>query len=459
MMSSDSMSRDWIFYLFLGLLFLMPIPFGSNTPLTSSGILIVVILISIVWCLGALLGRRDITQAFLKAKYGHACFLFLLLMNGLQLLPLNFWGSGCRPVELYEQLYGAKAHITVSCDWGFALSGLLESLGYYLTFCLVLLLVNSHRKALYIIFVIVLAGFVQALYGVYMVLTGEELTFLAVKEHYIGSATGTFINRNHFAGFLEMSMALGIGLLIAQLSRVNEKEFPAGQAKFLNLVLSGKAVLRLALIVMVVGLVLSKSRLGNIAFFTALCMGFIVYGLMRSSLSKTHVLLFFSFVIVDLLLVSGLIGVDGLVHRMQMTSLEAELRDEVYQDALRIFADHMWFGIGAGSFELVYPLYRSAEVSQYFDHVHNDYLELALELGVFAFVAMMVLYIMSICVAARAIKERNRRLYRGIGFGACTGIIALLIHSLGDFNLQIPSNAMLFIVLLALCWVARYQKS
>ena len=57
-------------------------------------------------------------------------------------------------------------------------------------------------------------------------------------------------------------------------------------------------------------------------------------------------------------------------------------------------------------------------------------------------------------VALRTLYERRDPLCRGIAFGATMGIIAIMIHSWVDFNLQIPANALTFVVLLALGWAA-----
>ena len=88
-------------------------------------------------------------------------------------------------------------------------------------------------------------------------------------------ATGTFINRNHLAGYLEICLAVGIGLMVAQLSNTSAATWRERARQFLQTMLSSKALVRIGLVVMVIGLVLTRSRMGNIAFFfSMIVMGF-----------------------------------------------------------------------------------------------------------------------------------------------------------------------------------------
>lgn len=56
--------------------------------------------------------------------------------------------------------------------------------------------------------------------------------------------------------------------------------------------------------------------------------------------------------------------------------------------------------------------------------------------------------------ALHSMAKRHDPLAKGIAFAASMGIIALMIHSTVDFNLQMPANALLFIVILALAWIS-----
>ena len=116
--------------------------------------------------------------------------------------------------------------IWVCVQWfGFSLSpydswlSLLKGIGLTAFFALTLLMLNTRERVKRILWVVVLAAAFQAMYGAIMVLTGWEYGFFSEKTAYRGLATGTFVNRNSMAGYLEMTLALGIGFLLAQSTR------------------------------------------------------------------------------------------------------------------------------------------------------------------------------------------------------------------------------------------------
>ena len=144
------------------------------------------------------------------------------------------------------------------------------SFAYLLVFFLTLVLMTNRRRLKFLAYTLVCSGLFQAVYGALMTLSNIEYGFFIKKEAYIGVATGTFINRNHLAGYLEMTLALGIGLLIASLDANSAATFKKKALNFLRLLLSAKARLRASLIIMVIALVLTHSRMGNTAFFASL---------------------------------------------------------------------------------------------------------------------------------------------------------------------------------------------
>ena len=114
------------------------------------------------------------------------------------------------------------------------------------------------------------SGTFQAAYGAFMVLSGLELGFFVEKYVGQGVATGTFVNRNHLAGYLVMCLSAGIGLLLSQLATNSAHNWKDRLRRWLRLLLSSKIRLRIYLAIMVIALVLTRARMGNVAFFTAL---------------------------------------------------------------------------------------------------------------------------------------------------------------------------------------------
>jgi O-antigen ligase len=305
--------------------------------------------------------------------------------------------------------------------------------------------------------VIVLTASLQAMYGAFMTLTGIEYGFFAEKEKFKGVATGTYLNRNHLAGLLEMSIAVGIGLLLAK-PTIYSGSVRQKLRTFIRLLLSNKVILRLLLAVLVIALVLTRSRMGNTAFFASLMVaGAIALLLMRNKTTATTILLG-SLLVIDIAIVGAFFGVDKVAERLQNTSSQTESRDEVTRDTFNIFLEHPLTGIGAGTFTHAYPSLKSSDITStaYYNNAHNDYVQFLAEFGLPATAALAFIVLWSLWQSIVTMRVRNSHLYQGAGFTVTMAIVAIGIHSIVDFNLQIPANAMIFVILLALAPIARW---
>jgi O-antigen ligase len=110
-------------------------------------------------------------------------------------------------------------------------------------------------------------------------------------------------------------------------------------------------------------------------------------------------------------------------------------------------------GTGAGTFAYIFPKY-SQFTGLFYDYAHNDYLQMFVELGIIGCIPLAVLVILGLLNAWSLLRRTDSRLLSGIGFASIMGTVSLLIHSSVDFNLQVPANIVLFVMLLALPQVA-----
>lgn len=411
-----------------------------------------------VMALTLLFNSRDFTGALKQHWFPIAVFFLVPLWVTLQTVPMSpEFISQFSPVGAEIQRVAGLEQYTISLEPNQTRREALLSWSLWLFFVMTLLLVDSKERAEVLITTIVLCGVFQALYGAFMSLTGIDYGFFAPRLATAGHTAGTFIVRNHFAGYLEMCLALGIGLLVGTLNTGqgtrNWRQFFVDS---LDTLLGPKMRLRLFLAIMVIGLVMSRSRMGNSAFFLSLPLCGILFMVLQRKLHKGAIILFTSLILVDVLIVSQWFGLDEVAQRLQSTSTETEIRDEVMLDTLTgMLPDYALTGSGLGTFMFTFTRYDSLR-----DHVplvdfaHNDYLEFLVELGWIGYVPLATLVFYALYMAARAIAVRQTQLYRGLGFGALMGLVSLLIHSFVDFNLQIPANALLFVVLLALARLA-----
>jgi O-antigen ligase len=447
-------------YLYIGFLLLIawaPFPLGSNRVWAWSLLEVWSYLLALIWVVSYLCGRVNFTPAFKRARPVIYILLAWLGWIWLQIIPLPetcvAWLSP-RAAWLHAMSPAPPGWITLSVDPYATWSGLLKSITYVLIFCLVLLLVNSRRRLKILAYVLIMGGLFQAVYGSLMMLTGIEYGFLFKKEFGLGFATGTFINRNHLAGYLEMCLAVGIGVMIANLDTNPIYSWKQRLRYLLKLLLSEKFRLRLSLVIIVIALVLTRSRMGNTAFFTSLLIAGGIGLLLSRYARRETVILLVSLIIIDIAIVGTWFGFEQVVDRIKETTIETETRADVAEYAVVLWSDYNLTGSGLGSFYSVFPYYRQQDVSGYFNYAHNDYLQFAGETGIIGIGLLGAVVIGSLLAALRAQYQRRDPLMRGIAFAAIMGIIAILIHSTVDFNLQIPSNAMMFMILLAMAWLA-----
>lgn len=424
-----------LFYYFLVVLIWAPLPLGSNRD-WSTALLAALLLAGLVWGATLLaLHHLRITPALRKAWPALASLVAVQIWVGLQLV---------------FDLSVAPASTRLALLLGMALVA---------AFILVLLLVDSRKRILAICSVMIACGVFQAFFASAMVMGDVEQIAFLDKNFNRSSASGTFVNRNHLAGFLEMNLAIGIGMLVAQVYRHPASSWREFIRRSVKTVLSSKFRLRLYLVIMVIALVLTRSRMGNAAFFSSLLLCGVATMMLQQRVTRSAVIFFISLLLIDIAIVGNWFGMDEVVQRLQNTSLTAEKRDEVAIDSVVMWRDHFWFGTGADSFfqSYVYGGYMSPD-SLYYRHAHNDYLEIGSGFGFIGFSLLATAVLTSLWQALIAQRRRRSHLHQGLGFASAMGIISLLIHSFSDFNLHVPVNSLWFVVLLAFAWVARSEN-
>jgi O-antigen ligase len=208
----------------------------------------------------------------------------------------------------------------------------------------------------------------------------------------------------------------------------------------------------------IVAIFLSASRGGILSFWVELGVLALLMFLRRSG--GKHVLAGGVVLLLALLLVSWL-GVRQILERFSsMQSLEVTVgkRATMRQDAWHIFRDHPWTGTGLGTLPIVFPAYESFYDGKFVNHAHNDYLEMLADTGIAG--ALCCVWFLGVLFFA----SLKQLLVTDNSFAAAlhlSGLVAccgFLVHSLVDFNMHMPGNALLFF-LMALLSTAPMPKS
>jgi O-antigen ligase len=273
-------------------------------------------------------------------------------------------------------------------------------------------------------------GFLIGIFGILQHLTFNEKLYWVREMHYGGIPFGPYVNRNHFAGFVELILPLALVPLV--LGRVRQERWP---------------IVGLFAVVPIGALFLSVSRGGIVSFGLELAVLALIM-IQRRTMGK-QLLAGAAVLLVAVLMVSWL-GVGQLLQRFSsFQSLEANAgkRASMRRDTWQIFLHHPVTGTGLGTLQIVYPPYESLYDGKIVNHSHNDYLEALAETGVLGGVCCAWFLGVLFSESLRRVRQLDNSFAGTLqlsGLVACTGF---LVHSLVDFNLHIPSNAFLFFLM------------
>ncbi len=411
---------------------------------------------TLIWLLGYVRGRRHVPPAARRAWPALALLALWLVYILLQVVPM--------PLELVAAISpkAAWAHqltyhpgpgkpwVTLSVDPYRTLVSLHKSITLSLLFLLVLLLVRRFTHLRWMLAALVAGGTLTASLGMAGYLFGWE-----EMHQDKGSLTATFANRNHLADYLALSIAAGIGLLLAQLGQgAPAREGKEALRRTLDWIMSGKMRLRAYLLLMTAAIILTRSRMGNSAFFASLLVAGGVGLLLLRRKTKGMVILLASLVVIDVFIVGSLIGIDRVVERLEKTSLAHETRDEVVRDSVPYWRDFPLTGSGMGTFGVTFPLYKGSDNPLTYLRAHNDYVQFLAEGGAAGLLLIAGFVVLALGVALTALRRRRVPWAQGAAFALLMSTVALLIHSTVEFNLQIFANAATYMILVALGWVA-----
>ena len=273
-------------------------------------------------------------------------------------------------------------------------------------------------------------GFLVAIFGILQHLTfnGKLYWFRAMR--YGGIPFGPYVNRNHFAGFSELVIPLSlVPLLLGKVRR--ERTLVVG----------------VFAVVSIVALFLSASRGGIISFAVEVAIA-VLWVVLRRTGGKQ--MLAGGAVLAAAMLLVSWIGVTEILKRfstMQTMEVSTGKRASMRRDTWKIFTDNLWMGTGLGTLQIVYPPYETNYDGRVVNHTHNDYLEALAETGLAGGICCAAFLVMLFGHALRQLSPLNPAFSRVLHLSALIACLGFLVHSLVDFNLRLPANALLFFLM------------
>ena len=275
--------------------------------------------------------------------------------------------------------------------------------------------------------------FAVSLFGIAQHFTSDGTIYWFRKLTTGGAVFGPFVNRNHFAGFVELTLPMGLALMFFR--GLRRDLFPLAT---------------LLTIVPVGALILSGSRAGVIGFAFELAVLALLARSRRTSSGRQA--LGVGLVGLAALALVAWLGAGKAIERFSVLrpgEVSIGRRVSMVRGGTALFLAYPISGSGLGTLVAVYPKYETAYDGRVVDHVHNDYVELLAEMGVLGGLCGLAFLWILFRDARSAYETEQGHLSRAIHAGGVAGIAGLLLHSLVDFNLHIPSNAILFLMLAA----------
>jgi O-antigen ligase len=308
------------------------------------------------------------------------------------------------------------------------------------------LLDNAQGIAKKFIIVVMLVGIVESFYGMLEFFSGHRHILYLDGPGLVSSVTGTFINRNSFAGYLLMVIPLSMGFLFSREAGQTVR-FRGWRHRLSSL--DGKTFLiGFGVILMILGLIFSASRMGIVSLLISFSLVSLLFRNPHTGqrFSKTPLLIFGL-----ALLWAAWLGLDAIISRFFTASEDFKMRWLIWENTFQIFKDFPLLGSGIGTFAQIFPMYRSFHIRGLVTHAENDFLQLASEAGLIGISLLFILFIFLLYNASSGIRSLSPgEPQRYIALGGLVGILALMLHSIVERNIQVPANAFLFTFLWAL---------
>jgi O-antigen ligase len=323
---------------------------------------------------------------------------------------------------------------------------LVQVAALFIYFAATLVFTDTPKRLRLLVRTIIMFGFFMAIFGLTQSFTSPNKLFW-MREMVQSVPFGPFINRHHFAGYMELALALPLGLLFSGAV--------AKEKRLIYLFVAG---------LMGVALVMTNSRGGIVSMIAEILFIAATMGLRRSRRKKgsSHHKGGLRSAAVKAGLALGLvaalfIGVVSLGGEEALSRLVGSVNSEdpttgrahFWDVTLDIIKTHPFMGTGLGAFGVVYTGYDTRNGLFRLEQAHNDYLQVLSDGGIIG-AALGLFFVISLFRMGFARRESRDEFRRGVATGALAGCFAVLVHSFFDFTLHTPSNALLFLILAAL---------
>jgi len=447
------------------LVVLPPLVMGSVAPWARASVHIVIFAAFGLWLLDAVVrGRLE----FMRSR----AWLFIALFLGLvafQLVPLPprvlaFLSPGA--AETYAKAFpgGIAGPRTLSLFPYGTRTTLVRLAAMAMLFVLVAHFVRARWQVVGILVALLAVGLFETLYGFGEYFSGRDHVFWNQRTRHLYAVTGTYLNKNHFAGLLEMIVPASLGLAFGLMPRNGGSGRLSARAA--NILSSGRwmaSLLCLAVaLILCLGICFSVSRAGIVCMAASFAVMAFFLGISSGFRKYTLLLLILAMVVP---MAAAVIGAQIVAERFEPLIVGKSAswidRIDLAQSGLSLIGEFPFFGTGAGSFEHVFERFQSIRVGDRIaDYLHNDWLQLFCEYGFVGSGLFLAALVILVAMTLRRALGIQHPFWRWSSIGALCGVSALLLHSFFDYNLsKITANGVIFTVLLGITFGTAHSFS
>ena len=278
---------------------------------------------------------------------------------------------------------------------------------------------------------LILLCFGVSLFGIAQHFTSEGLIYWVRPLRAGGDPFGPYVNRNHFAGFVELTLPIALAMLVFR--GIQRDVYP---------------LVGLLAIVPAGALILSGSRGGIVSFAFEIAVLWLL-ARTRTSPDRPRFVGIAIVVFAAMALIVWLGAAKALERfaSLHIGEVTMSRRVSMIRGAAHIFLDHPIDGAGLGALVAVYPRYETLYDGKLVDHVHNDYIEMLAETGLLGGICGLAFLWILFRQARTCYAAEQGHFSRALHAGAMAGLCGILLHTFVDFNLHIPSNSLLFLVM------------
>lgn len=372
---------------------------------------------------------------------GTALLLIIWFLKQMQLRALSVrWNPLFAPMLAFVGVLCIQLIPGVSAYWYATYSQALRFIAFG-SICFLLVQTLTHgRQVRKIGYMLTIFGTSVALLAVIQNLSSPRKLYWLLTPRSGGWIYGPYVNHNHYAGLMEMLVPIPLVFAFSRFAHHRERWIAASAAAFMSATIF-----------------LSGSRGGMMAF--AVQMAVFLYFVLRERQKENVAVLLGGFLVISVAVVAWS-GGRNVANRIATVSTDkhsdvsADVRWKIDRDTLRMSLRHPLLGFGQGTFADVYPRFRSFYTDSLVNAAHNDYLQVLAETGITGFGIMIWFLVSALRAGVRKSHKWTSNLNGAVSVAAMLGITGILVHSLVDFNMQIPANAALFY---SLCTVAAME--